>query len=140
MNNPLTLRHFAARAAALSAPDRELDCLIAAEVDWTPAHSDFGTNRALSSWGLERLVELSDNPQNIFESLPRYTRSLDAIHSLLPDGWGSLEAYRPFEDAVVWSVYYHTSDGALHEGFGETYEYALLSAALNGRAHQQKKR
>lgn len=104
MTNPTTLLALAERCEQAAGPDRELDFAIAAGVGWP------------------------DSP-NLHQHARRYTESLDAAVTLVPEGW------RWFVDSVGFAhVYKDSIVGASDIKAGAKPALALCAAALRARA------
>lgn len=132
--------------AALSAPCRAADCLIGAAVKLTAYEPDGPTaEQALELWGLERFAERAESHQNIWSSaLPRYTASIDAAMTLVPEGWfwmaGNRDRITPrayVENGKLAYVGVGTSRNPARlwsEVTAATPALALTAAALRARA------
>ena len=108
MTDPTTLLALAERCEQAAKPDRELDFAIAAGVDWP------------------------DSPHS-HQHARRYTASLDAAVTLVPEGheWlrknpESMTVYRVPDDLKEWAQHIY--------GRGNTTSLALCAAALRARA------
>ncbi len=115
------------RLESADGPSRELDCLIAAAVDWQIECATITPANAIKAFGLDWMVESADLYNSIFNQLPRYTASIDAALMLVPEGW-------------KWAVTSKNS-ACCHEqhiaplnwSYASTPALALAAAALKAR-------
>jgi hypothetical protein len=85
--NGTKLLELAERCEAAEGPDRELDCLIAAALELRPEGMDISAADSLRIWGLHEFARHSESHQNVWSRcLPRYTASIDAALTLVPEG------------------------------------------------------
>lgn len=77
---------LARRVEALEGPDREVDCLIAGAVGYEQGGTEHPASYYISEFGVKWLLEQASRLQSIFHLLPRYTASLDAAMTLVPEG------------------------------------------------------
>jgi len=85
MSDLLALADEIERAAEGS---RELDILIGDAVDLRVDECDLSFRQSFEICGMEQMLRMAESHQNIWrEALPRYTTSLDAALSLVPEGW-----------------------------------------------------
>ena len=77
----------------LDGPDREVDVLIAAALDWRTSdhHPDDPTIRQrVATHGAVYMAVQAERHGSIWSTvLPRFTASIDAALGLVPEGWGS---------------------------------------------------
>ncbi|NBC37328.1 hypothetical protein GTZ99_12285 [Novosphingobium sp. FSY-8] len=75
------------RIEAATGPDRELDCLIAAEIGLHIDGCRHSISEMLTMFGIGSLVETSMSNNSVLKTIPSYTVSIDAALTLLPEGW-----------------------------------------------------
>jgi hypothetical protein len=107
MTDPATLIALAERCEQAAGPDRELDFAIAAGVGWP------------------------DSP-NLQQNARRYTESLDAAITLVPEGW----TWGRFHSGVVECMTLNGPGNSIlfERGEGNSSALALCAAALRARA------
>jgi hypothetical protein len=115
------LEALADRCKTATGPDRDLDCAIAAAVGWREIELPHGSRYCISPDGREC-------SHGLIAYAPRFTASLDAAMTLVPEGWwwvadGHARASLFREDAADQII----SKAA-------TPSLALCSAALRARA------
>jgi hypothetical protein len=137
------LNALADRVEAASGPDRELDALIAIQVAWRWegwAEGDIAVEESARKFGVEYVVDrVANSHKSIWKLLPRYTASLDAAMTLVPEGWdwalytgadGRCEAGCAPADTDPEGCRTADSDQSL----AATPALALTAAALRARA------
>jgi hypothetical protein len=107
MTDPATLLALAERCEQAAGPDRELDFVIAAGIGWP------------------------DSP-NSHQNARRYTESLDAAVTLVPEGW----TWARFHGGVVECMTLNGPGNSIlfERGEGNSSALALCAAALRARA------
>lgn len=86
-------------------PSRELDAEIAAAVDFRADDGHLSARATVTKFGAAYLAERSQSHQNIWSHvLPRYTASLDAAITLVPDGYLWMLHHGIQSTAIVWSL------------------------------------
>lgn len=130
------------RLEKATGPDRELDVLIAAEINWQGPLVHRPIKQYISDvGGLSEAVKdiESGHPLNAFRCIPYYTTSIDAAITLVPEGFayavtseGQAEL-RPFSCVLSRKT---LSDGARRTfiAHGKTTAIALCIAALKPRS------
>ena len=84
---------LAERVEAASGTDREIDILIGAATDLQIEHCMMPFRELFEMSGMEQTLLMAESHQTILrDGLPRYTKSLDAAMTLVPDGCGVLLA------------------------------------------------
>ena len=86
-----SMQELIERLDVVTAPDRQLDVLIALALDWS--HPSAGcTLRQLQALGetVEDIAADTERQTSILNQLPRYTASLDDAMTLIPQGWESV--------------------------------------------------
>lgn len=79
------------RLEALSGPDREVDVEIALAVEWShPAQGCTLAKLATVMPVAEIAHEAREHSNSILSQLPRYSASIDAAMTLVPEGWGRM--------------------------------------------------
>ena len=124
------------RIEQLAGRDREVDAEAAVALDWRFDEWEEGEPTAkgmVEKHGMDWLVSRMDEGMSPWRLIPRYTASLDAAMSLVPEGWTSLELLAPLDAVVVWSAHFTLADGRVASGYGETRELAVVCAALRAR-------
>lgn len=136
------LQALAARCEAASGPDRELDVAVALAVDWRhPAM--MAPLRASASWqgdnAITNLAVEAERADSVLKYLLRYTASLDAALSLVPEGrdWmvDNFDGVPPRRCSA--SVFNEAGQPyADYEATAATPALALTAASLRARAAQ----
>jgi hypothetical protein len=73
------------------------------------------------------------NPSGIWSFPPRFTRSVDAAMSLVPEGWGIEDAFKSAGDgSCSWNLYGEDRFERAHHN--SSFSLALVIAALKSRA------
>ena len=119
-----SLEQLAQRVEALTGPCRETDALVEASLGIVPD----GSVRCKGGWIIDGSAVAS----------PKYTASLDAAMTLVPEGWSWDISTRPDSSGGV--VYLHSPDRTKWRdtgGFAATPELALCAAALRARKDRQ---
>lgn len=84
------LLELAERVERAEGPDRRLDVAIAIAVDWTYP-SMMAPLRVTVAWrgedAIDSIAEEAERPDSLLKYLPRYTASIDAAMTLVPEGW-----------------------------------------------------
>ena len=132
MTDPTTLLALAERCEQAAGPDRELDVAIARALDWKPLYRD-----DYSKWWPPAAVEDSRARKRSIlhhptQPLPKFTASLDAAVTLVPEGWKWWIDSSPF--GRCWLV---ADDQIIDKAQSEkcaTPAVALCAAALRARA------
>ena len=117
-----SLEQLAQRVEALTGPCRETDAMIAEALGLPNGPDTF------------YMTDGRGNP----EISPRFTASLDAAMTLVPEGWSWDISTRPDSSGGV--VYLHSPDRTKWRdrgGFAATPELALCAAALRARKDRQ---
>jgi hypothetical protein len=136
------LVELAKRVEALDGPCRETDVAIGLGIDW--AHRSMGcTLRQFHALG-ESVPEMAADAErqtSILLQLPRYTASLDAAMTLVPEGWQYWEVRMKRigtdDPAAVAEISRMTGDDVDYEnGFAVTPALALTAAAIRALAAQ----
>lgn len=124
-----------ARLESADGPSRELDCLIAAAVDWQIECATITPANAIKAFGLDWMVESADLYNSIFNQLPRYTTSIDAAMTLVPEChfWSICMK----GETTGYSACCQERGDALEWHDAATPALALAAAALKAR-HQPK--
>lgn len=126
---------LAERCEAATGPDRELDAMIAVATDWRWDDWEEGESTArgqAEKHGLDWLVgRAKDGMASMWRHMPRYTASLDAAVTLVPDGW----EYTAKQEGPrhIWAMHKRRVEVAN----AATPALALCGAALRARAAQE---
>ncbi|TZG25628.1 hypothetical protein [Sphingomonas montanisoli] len=114
----MALAELAARVEWLSGPDREVDADIAVAIRWSPA-------------GIDESLFFSEEIRPLYAyKVPKFTASLDAAMTLVPDDY-DWAVFRTNGGLTV-----HAWCGSREDVFGDTPALALTAAALRARASQ----
>lgn len=134
---PADLEALAARIEAASGPDRELDAEIYNAV---PVEAGRKAERLpMEQWG-DRFDDgwrtmLADREDKYPEKLKRYTASLDAAMTLVPEGWMQFDVDATAPDlGIDWTLHRH---GIEVKATAATPALALTAATLRARAKEQ---
>ncbi|MES3042651.1 hypothetical protein [Sphingomonas faeni] len=139
------LEELAVRCEAATGADRELDCLIWAEVTeqkvvWTGGDGHLlviGDSAIGSIDPGKHSRNFSCNRQPTGPgSIPAYTGSLEAGRSIWDD-WDHCEVYRPDHQTLGWTVHMYGNANAWRgsvDGFAPTEAAAWTAASLRGLA------
>jgi hypothetical protein len=139
----MTLLELAERCEKATGPDRELDAMLAVAVDFVAENSNPPSARSLHSdyGGSNSYADIGAH----WPRLPRYTASLDAAMTLVPDGclatvrqlWDGPERHG-YAIVSTYSDDAEECDGKFHlddyTGLAATPALALCAAALKARA------
>jgi hypothetical protein len=135
---------LAERCEAAVGPDRELDADICiAALGWSEIPSEEGDWRSLK--GPSGRINVTRNGSNggfAGDKLPKFTASLDAAMTLVPEGW-AIQSVRSADGMHGGANLYFFADSSSNEptsraaGNGKTPALALCAAAL--RSHAQPK-
>jgi hypothetical protein len=129
----MTMKELAKRCEQATGPDRVLDADIAEVVD-APAADDPDRNLTIHRQIIAKLRAGGDDCE-----IERYTASLDAAMTLVPEGRGLI--YKRHGIKNVWRVQIHSGDETTFiEGDAATPALALCAAALKARASQETTR
>ena len=83
-----TLTSLIERVEAATEGSRELDILIGAAIDLRVDGGHLSFRNSFEICGMEQMLRVAESHQNIWrEALPRYSTSIDAALTLLPDGF-----------------------------------------------------
>jgi len=126
----IDLEALARKVEALEGPCRETDVLIALATDWGHPASPCTLRHLHVALGatVAELVKDAESPQMITSQLPRYTASIDAAMSLVPDqAWWWVEA----QPLVHGQFFAGCADERVAKG--KTPALALTAAALRAR-------
>jgi hypothetical protein len=135
---------LAERCEAATGPDRELDIAICVAIDWRYDDWEEGERTAremAARHGMAWLVSRSVEGYNsTWRHLPRYTASLDAAMTLVPEGHkcGVTQQDREKASEQWWGELrrgYWTSYDKAFVARGATAALALCAAALRARAN-----
>lgn len=89
------LLELAERCEQALGPDRELDILIGYAVDLKGDDAHLSFRRSFDICGMAQTLQMAESHQNIWRTeLPRYTASIDAALTLVPNGWTWLSSNR----------------------------------------------
>lgn len=142
------------RVEALERPDREVDCLVAVAAGWDVRGAMKPLAEFAKTFGIEWVLEAATSRNSAYNTLPRYTASLDAAMSLVPEGYAvnsirettenEREDHTGDEPLPLWSVTLVRRDCtgyknlkkfavAFQHGDGNTAALALCAAALKCR-------
>ncbi len=141
------LMKLAARCEVVAGPDWALDKAIFSALfpDHVPSPiviEGYGWRDDTGGWWLATGEDARTPPKTVYPN--RYTASLDAAMTLVPEGWSVSIGHLP---GVNWKVRAHlrdhrsgslTKEGHSHiweEGHHTTFTLALCAAALRARAH-----
>lgn len=133
MGAPMTLSALIARVEEGMGPDREIDCLVAAETDIQIDGVSASWKALVAQFGIEWAVSVANDYHSIWRTeLPRYTTSLDAVLSLIEQklpGW-EWRVIRLGNSCfgTVWPAGWH--DNGCKGAEAETPARALLAATL----------
>ena len=136
---------LAERVEAASGTDREIDILIGAATDLQIEHCMMPFRELFEMSGMEQTLLMAESHQTILrDGLPRYTKSLDAAMTLVPDGCGvarfgeRTESDDRGEYIGGWSARLHFAARpvrfSLEYGKGATSALALTAACLRAIA------
>jgi hypothetical protein len=150
----MTMKELAERCEQATGPDRELDMLIDCALKgvipiypteghpMTPGRGgriEAAGTFELLGWIDPGEVQRNFSPYGGEDRYPRYTASLDAAMSLVPEGRGLI--YKRHGIKNVWRVQIHSGDETTFiEGDAATPALALCAAALKARASQETTR
>lgn len=81
----IDIEDVADRIRHLTAPSRELDCLVAATIGWGLPGTFLTADEALEQLGLIELVDASVQPDNAWAMIPRFTDDAEAALRTLPE-------------------------------------------------------
>lgn len=132
----MTLEELAARCEAAEGPDRELDCLIACELD-RDGYSKPYQNEATEDWFC--VLPDSNGLTLDFKRAPRYTASIDAAMTLVTEGWETAIYCAPLGSGLQTNVQMETEAMRRRQAFfpidgtAATPALALCAAALRAR-------
>lgn len=83
-----SLSDLIARLEKAMGPDRELDVLIGYAVDLRGDDKHLSFRTSFDTCGMKMMLEMAESYQNIWRTeLPRFTSSIDAAMTLVPEGW-----------------------------------------------------
>lgn len=126
------MQDLIARLEAATGPSRELDAVVfcaAVHPEHKPARNFFYKNR--DEWGI--FISNHPRPGLTFHDAPRYTASIDAALTLMPDGC---------EWNLAWNsgfAFVEVGDPLLHmEAEHKVIAIALVIAALKARIGEKK--
>lgn len=122
----------------LTGPDRETDARIAHAIKWRWDDWAEG-DLCIESYTVEAVIDRSQNSHNsIWQHLPRFTGSMDAAMTLVPEGWQTLGVEQSHDGAEwIWRLYpAYRSDSAVF-GQSTTPALALTAACLRARAQAE---
>lgn len=130
---------LADRCEKATGPDRRLDVEIAVAVDWRwdDWEPDEATARAMAEkHGIDWLAgRAKEGISSMWRHMPRYTASLDAAMTLVPDGWTAweLRSRRRMTAFVAEISRECDDDEEAKQGHAATPALALCAAALRAR-------
>lgn len=119
----MTLEELARRCEEATGPDRELDCAIAEAIGWSDVwHSQ-----------VHGMAE-GYAPGAVCEAgVPRFTQSIDAAETIVPEGWSwTIPGNWPWQARIV-----RPSDGRVAQPLAQSCKSGALcicAAALRARA------
>lgn len=132
-------------------PSREVECLVAAAINWRWPEWQEGEPTAremVARHGVEWLAERMDDYSSIWSrSLPRFTENLGAARLAVPEGWqcvnlswweGEGASCQLMGATLEGDRWIHKFDNGRVSGDAITAEYALLAAALRAHAEMNK--
>jgi hypothetical protein len=126
MTDPATLLALAERCEQAAGADRELDVAIARALGWKPLYRDDYSKW----WPPAAVADARERKRSILhhptQPLPKFTASLDAAVTLVPEGW----FWEVRDDGVAWVT---RPDGGM-PGTAAAPALALVAAALRARA------
>lgn len=122
------MKDLMTRIEAAECGSRELDCLIAANIGLHIDGCPLSIPAMLERFGIQSLVEMSEAYTSVLKTIPRYTSSLDAALTLVPEGW-DWAVFRTNGGLTV-----HAWCGSRDDVFAETPALALCAAALKARS------
>jgi len=124
------------RVEAATVGSRELDILVGAAVDLRVDGCPQSFRSSFELCGMEQMLRMVESPQNILrEALPRYTTSIDAALTLLPDGkcWRLAHGHLVGCTSAVAEVMERGFGTKLSLAEAATPALALLAAILRAR-------
>lgn len=134
-NSKPDLTSLIERIEAATEGSRELDVLVGAAIDLRVDEGHLSFRNSFEICGMEQMLRMAESHQNIWrEALPRYSTSIDAALTLLPEGWWwSAGVCRRENHASVGSEIGTVEGELIFEMFGSTAPLALLAAILRAR-------